>query len=1137
MPYTVQFEVGPQQDYSGQKEVGPSKPSRQNDTSSAQTRVPGSSSIANSILPSLSIANSQQHTPSGGSPLNYPERTGRSSFNESRSSLGQKQAETANTPGENTPEQFFYHHHKIKKPSDSADGVPKSSEPHSVLTDSLNDKLSPHYIQPRSRYNSGPVSSLVVDLKKVDNDIGLSGLKINRSSTNLSGGLTSATNSYTNLVNLNQSPGSAKIRSVLARSNQAGFFLNNNGSSNSLPIPEEEEEEDEEEPSALDSKSEEKAVEDPNYWKDNFNDMVHGRAESKLTPFGGFSRPTVEGTSFLDQENIFETAPWKVVLTDKGNASLTKAVRLSVDSGIIKKRKWVGTLSMPSDVVPDHVIQDIAQLLKEDYNSDVVFPNDLTFQGHYKSFCKQILWPTLHYQIPDDPKSKAFEDHSWGHYKLLNQLVADKVVEVYNQENGDLDPDDPENIIWIHDYHLFLVPKMVREKLPNAKIGFFLHVSFPSSEVFRCFAQRKALLQGVLGANSISFQTNEYVRHFLQTCNRLLLADTSEFGITYNGNFTTISTDPVGIDANSLQGVLISSEVQEWRKLIRERWSDQNLIVSRDKLDKLRGIKQKLLAYEAFLHKYPKFVDNTVLIQICIDSSQDQDYENEVMQIVARINSLPANISVSQPVVLLQKDIEFDQYLALQCEADVFVVSSMREGLNLTCHEFIVASTEKKSPLMLSEFTGSSQLLNCDGEGALLINPWDIRKFGDTFYDALTMSPETKLKRWTNCNQRVITHDSKHWLLTCIRDINEAWRLEQGRSSCTLKPFTKKVFENFYKDSSYSNGKRLFFLNLETPTAIANHNKSDLTKVAAGVTDPSKSSFSEPIKVSRLLHGLLSDPRNHVYIISFLRRKDLSTLFRTIPNLGLIAENGGYIKLIGSSKWISIVDEAEIKNWLPQVTQLIQAKAERLPGSHCEVEDCTVRFHPGSSIKEDRERSLDAMGDTIQHVNDMFHDKEGVHATLIREVVVVQQNQLALKALKFIISYYNQDKPVENANNLVEEFQVKPLPESAPSTPITESTEEGIPTIRSPLSPPLSLAALSPKRPQPRRIQNKVQSVFFSAGNTPIDEPSFDYLENSSDVPDVLTITVLGTDTDFKTSARYSVSGKNELLGILSEVE
>ena len=130
------------------------------------------------------------------------------------------------------------------------------------------------------------------------------------------------------------------------------------------------------------------------------------------------------------------------------------------------KAKWVGIVAMPSDDVSLRVKSEISQKLSADYDCEAVFPDDVTFEGHYKSFCKQILWPTLHYQIPDDPKSKAFEDHSWGHYVLMNQLIADKIVETYNDVN------DEETTVWIHDYHLLLVPKMVRDKLPNAKIGF-----------------------------------------------------------------------------------------------------------------------------------------------------------------------------------------------------------------------------------------------------------------------------------------------------------------------------------------------------------------------------------------------------------------------------------------------------------------------------------------------------------------------------------------------------------------------------------------------------------------------------------------------------------------------------------------
>lgn len=1095
MPYTVKFDVGGRADYDidiTQKDA--TVPNIQDDARNQQRKSVsagmGTGISQSSILPSLST--SQQHTPRSGSPT----------FNDNASIMTGSDTDQVHSAQE------FFHSHK-RAPNDKQN----------ILTDNLHDKLGSKLIQPRSRYSNVAFQSLVIDPKKKNEDVGLPGLKINRSSNNLTSLNNSSFSSYSNMIGLNPTTNSSTMSVPSTRQrtpvSKPGFTLHSNSSSNSIPtrIKEVEEEEARESDYASDKSMDEDHIE-------NFNDLVHGRTESKLTPFGGFSKPDLED-GILNQDNIFEDAPWKVVLAGKGNVSLTKAVQIAVDAGGINDHKWVGTLAMPSDAVPDSVINGISDSLSENYDCEAVFPNDITFQGHYKSFCKQILWPTLHYQIPDDPKSKAFEDHSWGHYKLLNQLVADKIVDLYKKENGSSDPNDPNNIIWIHDYHLLLVPKMIREKLPEAKIGLFLHVSFPSSEVFRCFAQRKAILSGMLGANCITFQTDEYVRHFWQTCNRLLLADANEFGITYEGKFTMINTIPVGVDAKSLEDFLGSNEVNEWRHMIRERWSNKKLIVSRDKLEKLRGIKQKLLAYEKFLHSNPEYVDTTVLIQICPGTTQDSSYESEIMSIVGRINSLTGDISFSQPVVLLQQDIGFEQYVALQCEAEVFVVASMREGLNLTCHEYIIATTEKKSPLMLSEFTGSSPLLNCNGEGAILINPWDLKRFAELFKVLLDMGQAEKVKRWTNCYKTICNHDSRNWVANCLQGINEGWDYDHSRNLNKLVPFTRDIFDRFY--SNNDGGKRLFFLNLDTPSAIASANDPSskfhkLTSKSAVAAAGKNGAFSESSRFVSLLNELLSDPLNHVYLTSYLKRSDLDTLYNRSPNLGLVAENGGYIKLTESDKWISIIDELELEGWMPQVSQLIASKVERLPGSHMEVEDCTIRFHPGKSFEDDRERSLSVLGDCIQHINELFLDQDGVHATLIRNVLIVQKNKLSLKALKFLISYYNQKKQGIKSESLIEEYQVKQVPGSAPSTPISETAS--LPPIKSPTS----------------KVQkNLVTALFLSGGSTLIDEPGYEYangLERCGEIPEVITVTVLSADS--RTSATYSVSGKNELLGILS---
>lgn len=263
---------------------------------------------------------------------------------------------------------------------------------------------------------------------------------------------------------------------------------------------------------------------------------------------------------------------------------------------------WVGTLGMPTDALAQNTKDTIAQKLKDEYGSLTVYVNDSDFDGHYTHFCKTILWPVLHYQIPDNPKSKAYEDHSWIYYVKINQAFAECIAR--NWKKGDS--------IWIHDYHLLLVPSMVRSMLPegsDASIGFFMHIAFPSSEVFRCLAPRKQLLEGMLGANLIGFQTGEYCRHFLQTCSRLLCVEATRGGLQLENRFVNVGTFPIGIDPASWDKRRNATDVEIWAKMISERYAGKRLLVSRDKMDQIRGIRQKLLSYELFLNTYPEWAD------------------------------------------------------------------------------------------------------------------------------------------------------------------------------------------------------------------------------------------------------------------------------------------------------------------------------------------------------------------------------------------------------------------------------------------------------------------------------------------------------------------------------------------------
>ncbi|ODV64527.1 glycosyltransferase family 20 protein [Ascoidea rubescens DSM 1968] len=838
-----------------------------------------------------------------------------------------------------------------------------------------------------------------------------------------------------------------------------------------------------------------------------------------FAPFGGLSHPQVQNL-LLNQsqsqlqaqsQNIFENAPWSIIDYKKGNGGLRNAVNsYFLDQNPNSSFKWVGTVGMPTDELLDKTKSKIQKSLIQNFNSIPVFPDDYTFQGHYKNFCKQILWPTFHYQVPDNPRSKAFEDHSWEYYKSLNQLFADQIIDNYG--HGD--------IIWVHDYHLLLLPQMIREKLPYAKIGFFLHASFPSSEVFRCLGQRKNLLLGILGANCITFQTSEYALHFLQTCNRILLADFSNDGfLRYDGKIIEVNYSSVGIDINKLKIQLKDENVIQWRKLIKEKWLNKKLIVGRDKFDRIRGVKQKLLAYEKFLKENPNYIDEAVLIQICLKSSAyDKDLEIEVMQIVDRINSLTTNISISQPVVFLHQDIDFQQYLALISEADTFIVSTMREGMNLTCHEFIVASKEKKSPLILSEFTGSAEIFK---KGAILINPWDIENLSNSFYKALHLEEEEKVKSWEILDDILEKQDCNTWVQECIESIELSWEKQEERRVTNMMSLNSTSFFNKYleiennKDNNFGD-KRVIILNLETSS-----NTSSIVNKTLRNTLP-----VETQRTLKVLSDLTSDARNVVFVMSYNMRSDLDLMYRRVSNLGLIAENGAYVKLPNSTSWVSIVDEKEL-NWMDSVTEVIRSMIERLPGSYLELEECTLRFH--TEKVEDTERAMSTISDCITHVNDLF-SKDGVHATLVKYIVVIQQGDLALKAISFIM-----DSLQKGELELGNKYRLMPASNSPSvrSSPIAQPDVEIYPnngnnTLEQNL---LNLNYLTKKL-----NSGKIELLMLAAGSNSLIEPIFEYgneLYKEKKINDVFTVSI-GQSSG--TSAIASVEGVNELLSILSKV-
>ena len=623
---------------------------------------------------------------------------------------------------------------------------------------------------------------------------------------------------------------------------------------------------------------------------------------------------------------------------------------------------------MPTDALLEERKVEISERLETEHESLAVFAKDSDFNGHYSHFCKIILWPVFHYQIPDHPRSKAYLDHSWVYYVKINELFADKIVK--NYKKGD--------VIWIHDYHLLLVPGMIRKRLPDAQIGFFLHIAFPSSEVFRCLAVRNELLEGMLGANLIGFQTEEYCHHFLQTCARLLCVEALKNGVQLEDRFVDVAKFSVGIDPDILETQRKDSEVLVWLGKLQEKYAGKQLIVARDKLDRTKGVRNKLLAYETLLKEYPELRGHVVLIQITTSTTEKEELEASVLEVVARISANYSTLSY-QPVVYLKQDLGYVQYLALLTAADALMITSLREGMNLTSHEFVICQDGKYSnkkhgikkhgSLILSEFAGSASFFQGNH---LEVNPWDNRQCARAMHQALTMSPEEKVQRWSALRDIVAQQTAEHWLDCFLQSLQVAYDQHSRQHTVAIPRLSVNEFAAKYKNAK----KRMFILDYEG--TLAHHGS------------PVSVPFVGPQRTINALNGLLEAPGNIVYVMSGMKPEELDSLFTRVPGLGLIAENGCFIKEAGAESWYHAAGVEQMMVWKESILKILQYYHERIEGSSIEERHCSIVFHCKNA--KDSQSASRVAGECADHINDACQNLK-VHAIPYEGDVLVESTE------------------------------------------------------------------------------------------------------------------------------------------------
>ncbi|KKA16990.1 Alpha,alpha-trehalose-phosphate synthase (UDP-forming) [Rasamsonia emersonii CBS 393.64] len=549
---------------------------------------------------------------------------------------------------------------------------------------------------------------------------------------------------------------------------------------------------------------------------------------------------------------------------------------------------------------------------ESDEPSDDIWLKD---QSRWRRYPERALYPLLHYK-QNGPTDGRSERKWWTDYLRMNRLFADRIAEIY--QAGD--------IVWIHDYHLFLLPSLLRQRIPNIYIGFFLHAPFPSSEYLRCLAKRKEVLEGVLGANMIGFQTYSYSRHFSSCCTRILGFDSNPAGVDAYGAHVAVDVFPTGIDAQSVQKLAFGApDIEEVVLRIKKLYAGKKIIVGRDRLDSVRGVAQKLLAFETFLDRYPQWREKVVLIQVTSPTSMEEEKEDpenkigsQVSNLVSTINGRFGSLSFT-PVQYYPQYISQQEYFSLLRVADVGLITSVRDGMNTTSLEYVLCQQNNHGPLILSEFSGTAAML----PSAIHINPWDLSGVAAAIDRALTMSEEEKAEQHRKLYKHVTSNTVSAWsqqylnrLLTNLSSFDQSIVTPALDRSKLLKQYRKAK-------------KRLFMFDYD----------GTLTPI---VKDPQAAIPSD--RVLRTIKTLAADPKNAVWIISGRDQAFLDEWMGHIPELGLSAEHGCFIRKPRSDDWENLAAQTDM-GWQKEVMDIFQHYTERTQGAFIERKRVALTWH------------------------------------------------------------------------------------------------------------------------------------------------------------------------------------------------
>ncbi len=573
--------------------------------------------------------------------------------------------------------------------------------------------------------------------------------------------------------------------------------------------------------------------------------------------------------------------------------------------GELTEKMWMGVADFPQDDW-DQVLAAHAE--DHDFGILPVFVDKELYDKYYSGFSNSVLWPLFHYFS----SLAEYENQYFEAYVQVNQLFAERIAPL-------LEPGDQ---VWIHDYQLMILPHLLRTKKPDATIGFFLHIPFPSYEIFRLMPTewKKTLLHGVMGADLIGFHTYDYVQHFQQSVKMLLGVDNHFHNLQYLDRLIRIDLFPIGIDYNKFHGAATDPEVEEQCRKIRANLEDKKIIFSVDRLDYTKGLMNRLNGFEYFLERYPEWREKMVFILNIVPSRDTipayNDRKKQIEEKVGTINGRFSSISW-QPVIYRYNHLPFKEMIALYQAADVALITPLRDGMNLVAKEYVACSTGR-GVLILSELAGAAAELS----EAILVNPTDVTDVASSITRALAMPIYEQRNRMSLMQRRLQEYDVFKWVNDFMDQLAQV-KQEQRKQAVKLL------------DEKATAGIRRHYLRSKNRCILLDY---DGTLVPFSRI-PSEAAPDNAVK--ELLSRLSSDTRNHVVVIS---GRDIPSLDRWLGGLPitLVAEHGASFKMRNST-WQQMVSVSDM--WKDEIRRMMQLFVLRCAGSFIEEKTNTIAWH------------------------------------------------------------------------------------------------------------------------------------------------------------------------------------------------